>query len=149
MLILPGKVVKNVGTVRNNSIIHSQLRYIFASIMLNKEEKAFIEYWEANRDRQKRFSNQWMIGLPAGLVFGLPVLLNVFADWNTQIKFMTRGQLNVLLVAVMIIISFYSVFNIRHKWDLREQHYRELKAKEKAQQADAVSSPPLNTGSSH
>jgi hypothetical protein len=109
--------------------------------MLTKEEKGFIDYWEANRDRQKRLRNQLIIGLPTGLIFGLPVLLNLFSDWNTQIKFMTRGQLNMLLIAVMLIVSFYAVFTIRHKWDLREQFYRELKAREK-KEADAASQQP-------
>jgi hypothetical protein len=31
-----------------------------------------------------------------------------------------------LLIAVAIIVSFVAVFSIKHKWDLREQHYKEL-----------------------
>lgn len=99
--------------------------------MLNKEEQDFVTWWEASRLRQKKITNQWTIGLPAGLLFGLPVLLNLFSRWNGQVPYMNRGQLNILLIAVLLIISFYAVFSIRHKWDLREQYYRELKAKEK------------------
>ncbi len=99
--------------------------------MLTNEEENFIVYWEANREKQKKITSQWMIGLPAGLIFGLPILLNVFLDWNIQIKFMTRGQLNTILIAVLIIISFISIFTVKHKWDLRETHYKELLHKRK------------------
>jgi integral membrane sensor domain MASE1 len=103
--------------------------------MLNEEEKQFILYWEANRIRQKKVSKQWLIGLPTGMVFGLPILLNLFSGWDTQIKFMTRGQLNTLLIAVFIIITFIAIFTVKHRWDLNEQHYRELLQKQKKETA--------------
>jgi uncharacterized membrane protein YbhN (UPF0104 family) len=90
-----------------------------------------MEWWEANRDRQRQLRNQWMIGLPAGLVLGLPILLNLFSDWNKRIDTLKRGQLNVLLIAVLAIIAFVAIFTVRHRWDMREQHYRELKEKQK------------------
>jgi hypothetical protein len=101
--------------------------------MLTEEELNFIKYWEANRDKQKKIRNQLLIGLPTGLLFGLPILLNLFVDWNVQIKVITRGQLNVMLIAVLIIVSFIAVFSIKHKWDLRELHYRELLEKQRKQ----------------
>jgi hypothetical protein len=41
--------------------------------------------------------------------------------------------LNVMLLAVLIIVTFISVFSIKHKWDLRELHYRELLEKQRKQ----------------
>ncbi len=35
----------------------------------------------------------------------------------------------VLLVAIILIIVFISIFTVRHRWDLNEQRYRELIAK--------------------
>jgi hypothetical protein len=107
------------------------LGYIFVNIMLTSDEKAFIEYWEANRGRQKKIRNQWIIGLPAGIMIGMPILLSLFSRWNNQVQFMRRDQFYVLLIAVGLIISFIAIFTIRHKWDLREQHYRELLEKQK------------------
>jgi hypothetical protein len=69
------------------------------------------------------------------MVFGLPILLNLFSGWDTQIKFMTRGQLNTLLIAVFIIITFIAIFTVKHRWDLNEQHYRELLQKQKKETA--------------
>lgn len=99
--------------------------------MLSTEEKNFITYWEANRDKQKSWKTQLITGLPIGLIFGLPILLNLFVDWNVQIKEIKRGQLNVLLFAVGIIVTFIAIFTVRHKWDLREQHYKELLQKQR------------------
>jgi integral membrane sensor domain MASE1 len=99
--------------------------------MLTKEEDNFITYWEANRLKQKKITNQWLIGLPAGLLFGLPILLNLFSGWNARINFFQHGQLAVLVIAVIIIIAFFSIFTVKHKWDLREQHYNELLYKKK------------------
>jgi len=32
--------------------------------MLSKEEEAFIEYWKANREKQKRVFRQFLLGIP-------------------------------------------------------------------------------------
>ncbi len=99
--------------------------------MLTTEDEKFILYWEANRDKQKKLRNQWLIGLPTGLLFGLPVLLNLFSKWNGQVQFMTIGQLNMLLIAVFSIVTFMAIFTVKHKWDLNELHYQELLHKKK------------------
>jgi hypothetical protein len=99
--------------------------------MLTPDEINFITYWQNNRAKQKKITSQLMIGLPTGLLFGLPILLNLFLEWNNQIQVITRGQLYILVIAVAIITSFISVFTVKHKWDLREQHYRELLVKQK------------------
>jgi hypothetical protein len=45
----------------------------------------------------------------------------------------------VLLVAILLIVVFVSVFSVRHRWDLHEQRYRELKAREqKNDEGDAA-----------
>lgn len=105
--------------------------------MLTPDEENFITYWEANRLQQKKVTKQLLIGLPVGLLFGLPVLLNFFIDWNVQIKAVTRGQFNVLLIAVLLIVCFFAVFSVKHKWDLRELHYNELLHKKKKLAQDA------------
>jgi heme/copper-type cytochrome/quinol oxidase subunit 2 len=37
----------------------------------------------------------------------------------------------VLLAASMLIVVFIVVFSVRHRWEMDEQRYHELKAKEK------------------
>ena len=36
----------------------------------------------------------------------------------------------VLLIALLVIVVFIAIFSKKHQWDMREQHYRELLAKE-------------------
>jgi cell division protein FtsL len=35
----------------------------------------------------------------------------------------------VLLVAALLIVSFIVIFSAKHKWDINEQRFRELKSK--------------------
>jgi uncharacterized membrane protein len=100
--------------------------------MLTQEEESFINWWQANRDRQKKKRNRLLIGLPAGLMLGLPILLNVFARWNKRVALVTGGQMIVLIIAVLAIITFMSVFSVQHKWEMREQLYHELLQKKRA-----------------
>ncbi|MCW3116487.1 MAG: hypothetical protein JWM28_569, partial [Chitinophagaceae bacterium] len=36
----------------------------------------------------------------------------------------------VLLIALVLIVVFISIFTVRHRWDINEQRYRELLAKQ-------------------
>lgn len=111
--------------------------------MLNNEEKAFMLYWEQNRLKEKKTFRQLIIGLPLGLLFTLPILVNFMSGWHKRAEMVGRVQTNptVLICAVIIIGSFFAIFNKRHKWDMNEQRYRELEFKQKKDkdvQADAT-----------
>jgi hypothetical protein len=97
--------------------------------MLTREEETFITWWEANRHRQKKIRNRWFIALPSGLILGFPVLLNVFSGWNKQVQDITGGQMMMVIIAILGIITFMAVFSVQHKWEMHEQMYRELKLK--------------------
>lgn len=100
--------------------------------MLTSEEESFIKWWEANREREKKVRNRWYIGLPTGLVLALPVLLNMFSGWNKQVEMISGGQMIALLFAVLCIAAFMAIFSVRHKWEMREQAYKELMHKKNA-----------------
>jgi L-cystine uptake protein TcyP (sodium:dicarboxylate symporter family) len=106
--------------------------------MINEQEKMFIEFWEANRLKEKKVLKQLLIGLPMGVLFGLPVMIILFTGkfWYRRADMVANSQLNptVLLVAVILIIVFVAIFYKRHQWEMKEQQYLEFKAKqEKAQ----------------
>jgi hypothetical protein len=109
--------------------------------MLTRQERSFISWWQENRDRQKKKRNRLFIGLPAGLMLGLPVILNLFAHWNKRVEMVTGGQMIVVLLAVLAIITFMSVFSVQHKWEMREQLYRELLQKESAGETPQQDNP--------
>lgn len=107
--------------------------------MLTEEETRFIEYWEANRLKRKRFLKQLAIGLPFGVILVIAIFASFFSGWDKQatMELNSQSQSNesgaslilVLVAASLIIVVFTAVFSARHKWDQYEQRYRELLAK--------------------
>ena len=99
--------------------------------MLTEQEKLFIDYWDKNRAKQKRFFFQLLIGLPIGLVFALPILLSViFHDWYKQMIFISGSQVTIILIGVLGIAIFFALFRMKFKWEQNEQLYKELKYKQ-------------------
>ena len=108
--------------------------------MVTDEEKKFIDYWESNRLRRKKILFQLMIGLPAGLLFGLPILLTlIFNQWYKNLQFITPSQVIVVIVAVLGIAIFYGLFKMKYSWETNEQLYKELKFK--AEKHDGATDP--------
>lgn len=99
--------------------------------MLTDQEKGFLQWWEENRLRKKKIRRQLSVGLPLGAVLGGAILLNVYSGWNkagTVLRY--NGELLlVLLLAILLIVVFIVIFSAKHRWDMHEQHYRELLAK--------------------
>jgi heme/copper-type cytochrome/quinol oxidase subunit 2 len=105
--------------------------------MLNSEEKQFVQYWEANRLRKKKWLRQLYLGLPLAAAFIIAIFLNVSSGWNWRAE-QVRNQIEqrhntsiipVLIVASILIVLFITIFSVRHKWDLYEQRYKELIAR--------------------
>lgn len=99
--------------------------------MVTHQEQLFINYWEANREKEKKVFRQLAVGLPLGLVFALPVLLSVlFHDWYKRMVFISSTQITLILITVLGIGVFFALFRMRFKWEENEQRYKELKFKE-------------------
>lgn len=104
---------------------------MYFRMMISDQEQLFINYWEANRDKQKKIFYQLSIGLPVGLVFALPVLLSVlFHDWYKRMVFISSTQITLILITVLGIAVFFALFRMRFKWEENEQRYKELKFKQ-------------------
>ena len=102
--------------------------------MITEEEKMFLQYWEANRLREKKIMLQLLIGLPVGMLFGLPVIFMLFSGkfWYKRADMEANTHLNplVLIIAVTLIIVFVAIFYKRHQWEMKEQQYLEIKARQ-------------------
>ncbi|MEP6583892.1 MAG: hypothetical protein ABJA90_06485 [Ginsengibacter sp.] len=104
--------------------------------MLNNDERLFLEYWEKNRDKQKNFMYQLASGLPFGLLFSLPVLVVViFHEWYKTMVYISPSQVIVIIIGVLMVAVFFSVFRMKFKWENNEQLYKELKFKEQKDDA--------------
>ena len=110
--------------------------------MLTPQEEAFIRYWEENRSRQKKVFRQFLVGIPVGLAFIIPILISFFSGWDKQVDKPTDSQgsyvgnpygdkslLMVLMVAMLLIVGFTAIFYRKHRWDQYEQRYQELLSK--------------------
>ena len=123
--------------------------------MLTQQEKDFIRYWAANRLRRKKVVTQFLIGIPIGLAFVIPIIINFASGWYKRAQMEANSQdFNpaVLLVALLLIVAFTAIFYQRHQWDQYEQRYRELLAREDRENipgpasGDAIPSDPTPNG---
>lgn len=105
--------------------------------MMEEKEIQFIKYWEANRLHEKKIRTQLLVGIPVGLLFALPIFIIVFSSrfWYKRADMVVNSSLSpwTLIIAVFIIVVFVAVFHKRHQWEMKEQQYQELKAKERQQ----------------
>ncbi|MES2776293.1 MAG: hypothetical protein V4722_19110 [Bacteroidota bacterium] len=99
--------------------------------MLTEKEEAFLKYWEANRNRQKKLVYQLLVGLPVGLLLGALIVTNFYSGWYKRAEMVTNSKFNpvVLIVAVLGIAVFMAVFSKKFQWDQQQQKYLELMSK--------------------
>ncbi len=99
------------------------------------DETKFMEYWEQNRQKQKKRLNQLMLGLPLGILFAMPIIINFLLGrfWYKRADAVGLSQFSptVLIVAALLIAAFTALLNRQFRWEKLEQQYLELKAREK------------------
>ena len=119
--------------------------------MLSKQENDFIRYWEQNRLRRKKLVRQFLLGIPAGLLIVIPIVINFTSGWYKRADMEANSSdFNpaVLLIALLLIVGFTAIFWQRHQWDQYEQRYRELlsrKAREEREASAAQLGPTAGT----
>lgn len=112
--------------------------------MLTQREKDFIRYWETNRLRRKKVVRQFLIGIPVGLLFVIPIVINFASGWYRRADMEANSSdfsPMVLLVALLLIVGFTAIFYQRHQWDQLEQRYQELRARQEREDRVAMPSP--------
>jgi hypothetical protein len=101
---------------------------------ITEEERKFLVYWEDNRNKERKLINQLMFGLPIGILFSVPLIINFFLGkfWYKRADAVGLSQFNptVLVLAVLLITVFVALLNRRFRWEKLEQQYLEIKAKE-------------------
>ena len=103
--------------------------------MLSNKDKEFITYWEKERERQNSIPAKLIAGLPMSILFCIPILIFITAvylflpEWYTRVSNNLAGSMPTIVIALVICIIFFSYFRMQYKWELNEQHYRELKSR--------------------
>ncbi|MEY3945483.1 MAG: hypothetical protein RJB03_189 [Bacteroidota bacterium] len=107
---------------------------------LSADEKKFLAYWEANRLREKRLTTQLMYGLPMGILFAVPIIVNFLMGrfWYKRADAVGMSQFSpsVLVVAVLLIAVFIALINRRFRWEKLEQQYLEIQSRERTTKID-------------
>ncbi len=97
------------------------------------DEQKFLTYWEENREREGRLSVQLLFGLPYGILFSVPILVNFLLGrfWYKRADAVGLSQFNpvVLILAVLIISVFIALLNRRFRWEKLENQYLEIKSR--------------------
>jgi uncharacterized membrane protein len=106
--------------------------------MLSEQEKEFVRYWERNRLKQKKVFRLFLVGIPAGLSFAIPITISVISGWHKRAMMEANNPQDfnplILIIALLLIVIFVAIFSKYHQWEMREQRYRELIAKQSADQ---------------
>ena len=102
---------------------------------MDERERLFVEYWEARRLKEKSLLYQVLTGLPIGLLFGIPIILVLFSGryWYKRADMVANSELStvILMIAILLIAVFVAVIYKRHQWEMKEQQYLEIKARER------------------
>ena len=97
--------------------------------MLTAEEEQFLVYWSKERTKKKKFLRKLSIGLPLAVVIAAGSLFSLLSGWYQKADMalhMDASVIIVVLVALIGIVIFITVFSAHHKWDQNELHYQEL-----------------------
>ncbi|MFT4152424.1 hypothetical protein [Parafilimonas sp.] len=106
--------------------------------MLSDKEKAFIEYWEENRLKEKSIYRQIFPGIQIGLCIGIAILLIFNTGWYERANMIAQTESSpwVLIIGIVTIIAFTGFFYKKFRWEMNEQAYHELKAKYEVEQKE-------------
>jgi MFS superfamily sulfate permease-like transporter len=101
--------------------------------MLSKEEQQFLDYWSVERTRKRRAGATLGFRLSVLVVFG--IFLSIVTGWHKEAMTVLRSDPSTILVIVLAaiaIVVFITIFSSRYQWEQREQRYKELLVKKKA-----------------
>jgi membrane protein YdbS with pleckstrin-like domain len=103
--------------------------------MLTPEEEKFLQYWQEQRQHKKRFLRKFSIALPAVSLVVVLFFINFLSGWYAKAEQELRRNSSlviVILIAVIAIVVFVTIFSLRHKWEQNEAEYEALLKKRDA-----------------
>jgi hypothetical protein len=102
--------------------------------MLTEKEKDFMAWWQENRLKKKKGLRQYYFAMPLGAIIVITTFINFFSGWYKRAEMRLKTEISpsliiTLFIAGILIIAFFAVFTVKHRWDVNEQYYQELSAK--------------------
>ncbi len=97
--------------------------------MLTAEEEKFLAYWQEQRQNKKAFLRKFSVGLPVLSLIAVAFFINFLSGWFERADKELRRHSSliiVILIAVVAIVVFVTLFSIHHKWDRAEADYQAL-----------------------
>ena len=97
--------------------------------MLTTDEERFLDYWGKQRLKKKQFLRNLSIGLPLGVVIAVALLVNLLSGWYQRATMELNSDSSliiVILIALIAIVVFITIFAAHHRWDRNETMYQEL-----------------------
>jgi pilus assembly protein TadC len=111
--------------------------------MLSAEEEKFLYYWEKERENKKKFLRKLSIGMPLGVLIAVALLVSLLSGWyrRATAELNADGSLMiVILVALVGIVVFFTIFSAHHRWDRNEAAYQDLLKKKSEDAAGTAKS---------
>ena len=101
--------------------------------MLNSEDEIFLVYWSKNREQQRTAIRPFLVGLSAGFMIGISLLLLLSSGWYERANMQANSRLSsvVFLLAILLISFFMAYFYRKFRWEMQEQRFLELLARKK------------------
>ena len=109
--------------------------------MLTQEEEKFFNYWKEQRLRKKQFLRKLSIGMPLGVLVAAALMVNLLSGWYKKATMELRSEgslIIVILVALIAIVIFITLFSAHHRWDRNETLFQELENRKKNTSDDAA-----------
>ena len=107
--------------------------------MLTPEEEKFIQYWQEQRQRKKEFLKKFSIGLPVASILAVAFIINFLSGWYRKADQELRQHSSlilVILIAVIAVVVFVTIFAARHRWEQNEADYHSLLKKKTGNPSD-------------
>ena len=114
--------------------------------MLTPEEEKFFLYWQDQRKKKKQFLRKLSIGMPLGVLIAAALLLNLFSGWYKKATMVLNSDpslIIVILIALIGIVIFITIFSAYHRWDRNESLYQEL-VKKNIEENNSIQQPSEN-----
>lgn len=100
--------------------------------MLTQKEQEFVNHWEMVRVQYSEPISKFLRGLPMALLFTFPILISLALvyqlspEWYTKISQSAGSSFSAIVIALILVVFFFSYMRMHFKWEMNEQTYQEL-----------------------